>query len=90
VAELGRDHRSLTLVSRGAILPANGDVRPALDVFPGKGGQDVGRANVFEIMVSYPLGSGDRVSTNTPGACGYGARVRECRIDGSVEYVPGA
>ena len=36
----------------------------------------------------YPLGSRDRVSMDTPGAGGYGPRVRECRLDGSVEYVP--
>ena len=35
----------------------------------------------------YPLGSGDRVPMDTPGAGGYGPRVQECRIDGSVEHV---
>lgn len=33
-------------------------------------------ADVFEIMM------------DTPGAGGYDPRVRECRLDGSVEYVP--
>jgi hypothetical protein len=36
----------------------------------------------------YPLRSGDRVLMDTRSAGGYGPRVRECRIDGSVEYVP--
>jgi hypothetical protein len=47
-------------------------------------------ADVFEIVVSYPRDSRDRVSMNTPAACGHGPRGRECRIDGPVEYVPAA
>jgi hypothetical protein len=28
------------------------------------------------------------IMKDTPGAGGYDSRVRDCRLDGSVEYVP--
>ena len=49
-----------------------------------------GEPELSPTVSGYPLGSGDRVSMDTPGAGGHDPRVQECQIDGSVEYVPAA